>query len=110
MRTGLRGERESRDPAEAGGRALDEFSQLLRSVESEQRLFEVAARRIVTLLRLEGAAVLLYDGLADRVRVSARAGRTRVVDEAIVRAFARFERPELPRDRAMTLLRRRSKT
>jgi serine phosphatase RsbU (regulator of sigma subunit) len=91
-------------------RALDEFSQLLRSVENEQRLFEVAARRITTLLRLEGASILLYDGLADRVRAASRAGRTRPVDEADVRAFARFERPELPRDRVMALLRRRSKT
>ena len=45
MRTGLGAGRETRDPPESWVRALDEFSQLLRSVESEQRLYEVAARR-----------------------------------------------------------------
>lgn len=91
-------------------RALDEFSHLLRSVEAEQRLFEVAARRVTALLRLDGAAVLLYDALADRVRLVARAGRTHPVDEGTARAFVRFERPDLPRERVMALLRRRTKT
>src|SRR5438034_8211652 len=108
MRTGLEAERDAGDPPEGRGRSLDEFAQHLRSVETEQRLFEVAARRVTTLLGLEGAAVLLYDALADRVRLVARAGRNRPVDDETARAFVRFERPELPRDRVMALLRRRS--
>ena len=75
MRTGVEGEREAADPSEGRARSLDEFAQHLRSVETEQRLFEVAARRVTTLLGLEGAAILLYDALADRVRLVARAGR-----------------------------------
>src|SRR5205823_14210064 len=82
----------------------------MRSVETEQRLFEVAARRMTTLLGLEGAAILLYDALGDRVRLVARAGRLRPVDDEIARGFVRFERPDLPRDRVMALLRRRGKT
>jgi serine phosphatase RsbU (regulator of sigma subunit)/putative methionine-R-sulfoxide reductase with GAF domain len=110
MRTGLGAEREARHLPEGWVRALDEFSQLLRSVESEQRLYEVAARRVTTALRLEGATILLYDALSDRLRAAARAGRSRSVDEAVARAFVRFERPEVPRDRVMALLRRRNKT
>src|SRR5947199_8551535 len=93
-----------------GYRSLDEFAQLLRGVENEQRLFELAARRVTALLGLDGAGVFLYDPLADRVRLATRTGRLRPVDEATVRAFVRFERPELPRDRVMALLRRRGKT
>src|SRR2546428_10709439 len=110
MRTGLEAERDAGDPPEGRARSLDEFAQHLRSVETEQRLFEVAARRVTALLRLEGAAILLYDTVGERVRPAARAGRTRPVDEETARAFIRFERPELPRDRVMALLRRRSKT
>ncbi len=110
MRTVLGAERETGYSPEGWARALDEFSQLLRSVENEQRLFEVAARRVSALLRLEGVAILLYDALADRCRIAARAGRSRPVDETVARAFVRFERPEVPRDRVMALLRRRSKT
>src|SRR5438309_1811544 len=83
MRTGVEGEREAADPSEGRARSLDEFAQHLRSVETEQRLFEVAARRVTTLLGLEGAAILLYDALADRVRLVARAGRIRPVDDEI---------------------------
>jgi serine phosphatase RsbU (regulator of sigma subunit) len=108
MRTGLEADRDG--PPEGRVRALDEFTQHLRSVETEQRLFEVAARRVTSLLGLEGAAVLLYDAVGDRVRLVARAGRTRPVEEATARGFVRFERPELPRERVMALLRRRSKT
>jgi serine phosphatase RsbU (regulator of sigma subunit)/putative methionine-R-sulfoxide reductase with GAF domain len=110
MRTGLGQDREAGHSPEEWARALDEFSQLLGSVESEQRLYEVAARRVAALLQLEGVAILLYDGLADRLRGAARAGRPRPVEEAIARAFVRFERPEVPRDRVLALLRRRSKT
>jgi phosphoserine phosphatase RsbU/P len=110
MRTGSGAERETRHPSEGWVRALDEFSQLLHSVENEQRLFEVAARRAASMLRLEGAAILLYDGLSDRLRTAARAGRSHPMDEAAARAFVRFERPEVPRDRVMALLRRRNKT
>jgi len=110
MRTGVEVEREAGFPSEGRPRSLDEFAQHLRSVETEQRLFEVAARRVTTLLALEGAAILLYDPLADRMRLVARAGRLRPVDDDTARAFVRFERPDLPRDRVMALLRRRGKT
>lgn len=110
MHTGLEAKRDAGCPLEGRARSLDEFAQHLRTVESEQRLFEVAARRVTSLLRLEGAAILLYDALGDRARLVARAGRTRPVDEEAARAFVRFERPEVPRDRVMALLRRRGKT
>ena len=44
MRSGSGAEREARHPSEGWVRSLDEFSQLLHSVENEQRLFEVAGR------------------------------------------------------------------
>src|SRR5262245_34717517 len=98
MRTGVEVEREAGYPSEGRVRSLDEFAQHVRRVGTEQRLFEVAARRVTTLLTLEGAAILLYDALADRVRLVARAGRLRPVDDDTARAFVRFERPDLPRD------------